>query len=110
MAMQILARRCADCRLCIELCPMAAILPPSRLEGRPGTEIDPRRCTECVGAFSWPRCVPFCRVGGIVQDLDRVEDRTTLLARWLALSGGLGYGQDLPVGLEPVEELGEPVA
>jgi len=110
MAMTILASRCADCRLCVELCPMSAIEPPSGVENRLTTAVDPTRCTECVGHFAWPRCVAYCRVGGIVKDLERVENRSSLLVKWQTLTGGLHYGQDLPYGLEPIEELGEPVA
>jgi ferredoxin len=110
MAMTILSGRCADCRLCVELCPVSAIEPPSRVEDRPTTTVDPARCTECVGHFAWPRCVAACRVGGIVKDLERVENRTSLLLKWQTLTGGLHFGQDLPYGLEPIEELGEPVA
>lgn len=108
MAMMILPERCADCKLCAELCPVSAILPPSRREGRPATQIDPDRCTECVGHFAWPRCVTFCRIGGIVRDLDRPEDRPDLIAKWKAITGGSGFSYDFPDGLEPVEELGEP--
>jgi ferredoxin len=110
MAMEILAGRCADCRLCIELCPVSAIQPPDRSRHRLTTEIDPERCTECVGHFAWPRCVAFCRVGGIVKNLDRIENRTSLVAKWNLLTGGLGYSQDSPYPLEPIQELGEPVA
>jgi len=110
MAMTILASRCADCNLCIDLCPTAAILPPRREGKQRSTAIDPERCTECVGHFAWPRCVSFCRVGGIVTDLASVENRTALLTRWQALTGGGTYCQEFAQGMDAVEELGEPVA
>jgi len=110
MALEILAGRCSDCRLCVELCPVGAIQAPDR--SRPGgtTRIDPDRCTECVGDVAWPRCAAFCQAGGIVKNVERIETRTTLLEKWRALTGGRGYGQDFPDTLEPIQELGDPVA
>jgi len=110
MAMEILAVRCDDCRLCVELCPVSAIQPPDHRKQRLTTEIDPERCTECVGHYAWPRCVAFCPVGGIVRNLERIETRTALLEKWNVQTGGRGYGQDSPDSLEPIQELGEPVA
>ncbi len=110
MAMEILPDRCDDCRLCVELCPVSAIQPPDPSRRRWTTQIDPERCTECVGHFAWPRCVAVCRVGGIVKNVERIETRTSLLQKWDLLTGGRGYCQDSPDPLEPIQDLGEPVA
>lgn len=110
MAMQILADRCDDCRLCVELCPVSAIQPPDPARQRRTTAIDPNRCTECVGHFAWPRCIAFCGVGGIVTNLEQIETRTSLLQKWNVLTGGRSYCQDSPYPLEPIQEFGEPVA
>lgn len=106
MTMTILGARCVDCKLCVELCPAGAILPPSRSEGRPSTWIDPDRCTECLGHFARPRCVAHCRIGGIVPDFERPEDRPQLIAKWRAVAGEADFAYDYPDGLDPVEEPG----
>ena len=107
MAMRIQADRCAGCGLCSELCPMSAIRAPGPMRGLPACQVDPARCTECVGHFAWPRCASFCRLKAIQMDAEHFESRTTLLRKWRKLTGGAFYGQDLPYGLEPVEEVGE---
>src|SRR6185369_8414015 len=61
MALTILADPCAGCGVCGEVCPMSAI---HRLD-RGTPEIDPARCTECVGHFASPRCASLCRLEAI---------------------------------------------
>jgi ferredoxin len=86
---------------------MGAIRPPTRTSGLPTYDVDPARCTECVGHFAWPRCASYCRLNAIQMDPEQFESRTTLLRKWRKLTGGMIYGQDMPYGLEPVEEVGD---
>ena len=106
MAMTILAERCANCGLCAEVCPLSAIRRPTRENGLMAHEIDPERCTECVGHYAWPQCVAHCRLEAIVLDRERFESRTMLLRKWRRITGGKEYAQEAPSRPEPVEEFG----
>jgi len=73
----IITDECINCDVCEPVCPNGAI--------RPGPlvyEIDPARCTECVGHFAEPQCQQVCPVACIPQDPQRPESRDTLLARF----------------------------
>ena len=48
-------------------------------------EIDPNKCTECVGHFTEPQCVVVCPVECIPVNPDYIETRQQLLARFSAL-------------------------
>ena len=41
-------------------------------------EIDPHKCTECVGHFDEPQCRQVCPVDCIPLDPNHVEDQATL--------------------------------
>ncbi len=47
--------------------------------------IVPDKCTECKGFHDEPQCAAVCPVDCCVQDPDRVEEETALLARQAAL-------------------------
>ena len=49
-------------------------------------EIDPARCTECVGHFDEPQCVQICPVACIPVDPAHVESRDTLWAKYRRLT------------------------
>jgi ferredoxin len=73
---------CINCDVCEPECPNQAIS-----LGAQFYEIDPERCTECVGHFNEPQCVQVCPVGCIPLDPDRIESRTELLAKYRRLQG-----------------------
>lgn len=80
MAMVIL-EDCISCGKCEPDCPNQAIHP-----GDSHHEVEPDRCTECVGASTEPTCVGLCPVDGcIVVDPNRVESREVLQARFESL-------------------------
>lgn len=71
---------CINCDVCERECPNHAIF-----EGPAHYEIDPARCTECVGHFDEPQCVAVCPVDCIPKDPRRVEDAATLWAKYRRL-------------------------
>ena len=48
---------CINCDMCEPECPNAAISMGSKVY-----EIDPLRCTECVGHYDAPTCVAVCPI------------------------------------------------
>lgn len=64
---------CINCDVCEPECPNEAIS-----MGAEFYQIDPDKCTECVGHFDEPQCVLLCPVGCIPVDPQRVEDRAAL--------------------------------
>jgi ferredoxin len=49
-------------------------------------EIDPHKCTECVGHFDEPQCVQLCPVNCIPLNPDFVESREQLWAKYRRLT------------------------
>jgi ferredoxin len=82
MAYQI-TDECAMCGMCVWECPNAAIT-----EGEGMMEIDPDKCTECVGSNPSPRCVKECPNEAVVLDPLHSETREQLLAKWQVLHPG----------------------
>jgi ferredoxin len=76
MALKI-TDQCINCDVCEPECPNQAIS-----MGPEFYVIDARRCTECVGHFEKPQCREVCPVDCIPLDLDHVESRETLLAKY----------------------------
>ena len=54
---------CINCDVCEDKCPNDAIF-----MGVDIFEIEPHKCTECVGHFDEPQCVVFCPVDCIIPD------------------------------------------
>ncbi|HLS84625.1 MAG TPA: YfhL family 4Fe-4S dicluster ferredoxin [Arenimonas sp.] len=74
---------CINCDVCAPVCPNTAIS-----QGEEIYEIDPARCTECVGHFDEPQCVAVCPVECIEPDPDRPESRDELMAKFHILQLG----------------------
>ena len=49
-------------------------------------EIDPHKCTECVGHFDEPQCVQVCPVACIPVNPAHLEDRETLWQKYHRLT------------------------
>jgi ferredoxin len=79
----IITDECINCDVCEPECPNQAIFLGEQIY-----QIDPNRCTECVGHFDAPQCVQVCPVSCIPVDPDRVETREQLQARYEALQTG----------------------
>ncbi len=81
---------CINCDVCEPECPNDAISMGSKIY-----EIDPHRCTECVGHFDTPQCVQLCPVACIPVNPSFVETEQQLLAKYRRL-------QEAPLnGVEP---------
>jgi len=72
---------CVNCDVCEPVCPNKAIALGASIY-----EIDPGRCTECVGHFDAPQCIEVCPVECIFVDAERPESREQLLARYHELT------------------------
>ena len=76
----IITDECINCDVCEPECPNDAIF-----MGVSIYEIDPGRCTECVGHFDEPQCVQLCPVDCIPQDPEHAETAEELLAKYKRL-------------------------
>ncbi len=56
-------------------------------EGADIFEIDPDRCTECVGHFDEPQCQIVCPVDCIPLDQQRQESQAQLQLKYQQLTG-----------------------
>ena len=71
---------CINCDVCEPECPNDAIS-----MGELIYQIDPRRCTECVGHFDEPQCVQICPVACIPLNHEFEESREVLLRKYESL-------------------------
>lgn len=71
---------CINCDVCEPECPNQAI----RM-GAEFYEIQPHKCTECVGHFEQPQCVEVCPVDCIPKNPDHVESPQSLLEKYRQL-------------------------
>lgn len=78
----LITTQCINCDVCEPVCPNEAIYPGEEIY-----EIDPARCTECVGHFDEPQCRKVCPVDCIPLDPSNVESREELLAKFERLRG-----------------------
>lgn len=76
----IITEECILCGACEPECPNEAIS-----EGETLYEIDPERCTECVGHYDESQCALVCPVDCCIPDADREETREELLAKFRRL-------------------------
>jgi ferredoxin len=90
MALHI-TEECINCDVCEPQCPNTAIY-----MGKEIYEIDPARCTECVGHFDEPQCQVICPVECILVDPAHTEDQTTLLNRYQTLTAQATTHDPLP--------------
>ena len=76
----IITDECINCDVCEPECPNGAIS-----MGEEIYEIDPGKCTECVGHFDEPQCVVVCPVECIDPDPEHPETHPQLLAKLAGL-------------------------
>lgn len=71
---------CINCDVCEPVCPNKAIA-----QGELIYEINPHKCTECVGHFDKPQCVEICPVACIITDPSHEETQEALLEKYRLL-------------------------
>ena len=76
----LITDECINCDVCEPECPNQAIY-----LGQEIYEIDPHKCTECVGHFDEPQCVQVCPVACIPVNPAHVESRETLWQKFQRL-------------------------
>ena len=72
---------CINCDMCEPECPNQSIT-----MGEEIYEIDPDRCTECVGHYDKPTCVSVCPIDCIDPDPNHVESQDELLVKFAVLT------------------------
>lgn len=68
---------CINCDVCEPECPNNAIY-----QGEWYYEIEPAKCTECVGHFAQPQCVEVCPVACIFVSPEHEETTEQLQAKY----------------------------
>jgi len=76
----IITDECINCDVCEPECPNNAIS-----QGEEIYEIDPKRCTECVGHYDTPQCVEVCPVDCIPVNPAYIETKEQLHDKYLRL-------------------------
>ncbi|MDX2164166.1 MAG: YfhL family 4Fe-4S dicluster ferredoxin [Gammaproteobacteria bacterium] len=71
---------CINCDVCEPVCPNQAIS-----QGEFIYEIDPHKCTECVGHYDKPQCVEVCPVACIPLNPNYAETQEELLEKYQRL-------------------------
>ncbi|MBL7124635.1 MAG: YfhL family 4Fe-4S dicluster ferredoxin [Dehalococcoidales bacterium] len=69
---------CISCGACEPECPNEAIT-----EGETIYDIDPDKCTECVGSHETPKCAEVCPIDDCcIPDEEHKESKEQLLEKW----------------------------
>ena len=71
---------CINCDVCEPECPNGAISMGDEIY-----EIEPSKCTECVGHYDQPQCQVVCPVSCIHVDPEWVETNDELRAKFIRL-------------------------
>jgi ferredoxin len=88
---------CINCDVCEPECPNGAIALGAEIY-----EIDPHKCTECVGHFDEPQCVQLCPVACIPLNPQYAESRDQLHAKYLRLQSDVVSSTGLPGHAAPL--------
>lgn len=76
----LITDECINCDVCESECPNLAIY-----QGPEIYEINPAKCTECVGHFDRPQCQEVCPVACIIPHPNYPETQAELLAKYQRL-------------------------
>ena len=73
--------KCINCDMCDPECPNQAIYMGDKIY-----QIDPDKCTECVGHYDQPTCVSVCPIDCIKKDPNHVESLDELAEKFVRLT------------------------
>ena len=73
--------KCINCDMCDPECPNQAIYMGDKIY-----QIDPEKCTECVGHYDQPTCVSVCPIDCIKKDPQHVESLNELAEKFIRLT------------------------
>ena len=76
----LIADDCINCEMCPSECPNEAISMGAEIY-----QIDPSRCTECVGHYDEPSCVAVCPIECIEPDPAHKESLDALADKFAAM-------------------------
>jgi ferredoxin len=76
----IITDECINCDVCEPVCPNQAIS-----QGELIYEINPDKCTECVGHYDEPQCAQLCPVACIPKNPNYIETPMQLLTKYQQL-------------------------
>ena len=81
-----ITEECINCAACVPECDVQEAI----TEGPEIFEIDPEKCTECVGNYPEPKCAEVCPVDDCcIPDPEHQETKEELLAKWRQLNPGM---------------------
>jgi len=86
----LITDECINCDVCEPECPNGAISMGVEIY-----QIDPNRCTECVGHFEEPQCQVVCPVDCIPLNQLHIESHDELLAKYRRLTAATA-AQEVP--------------
>lgn len=72
---------CINCDMCVPECPNEAIY-----MGEEIYQIDPDKCTECVGHYDKPTCKSVCPITCITKDPEHTESLDELAEKYVRLT------------------------
>lgn len=81
----LITDECINCDICEPECPNDAIYMGAEIY-----EIDPNKCTECVGHFDEPQCQQVCPVACIPLNFARFETPEQLRLKYERLTAAKG--------------------
>lgn len=79
----LITEKCINCDMCDPECPNEAISFGAEIY-----EIDPDKCTECVGHYEKPTCQSVCPITNcIIIDPEHKESEDELMEKFVKLQG-----------------------